>query len=36
MSSLARRNGNKKYYEANRARILKKRKQKQLEKEGKK
>ena len=36
MSSLARRNGNKKYYEANRERILKKRKQKQLEKERKK
>ena len=30
MSSLSRRNGNKKYYEANRERILKKRKQKRL------
>ena len=36
MSSLARRNGNKKYYEANRARILKKRKQKRLKKDGEK
>ena len=30
MSSLARRNGNKRYYEANRERILKQRKQKRL------
>ena len=36
MSSLARRNGNKRYYEANRERILKKRKQKRLVEGGKK